>query len=206
MNDPNGNEQKDEVVRLLKEHESIAAPLQQDAAKVVETTQANRDIAGTVSKLVSGLPSDSAFPDSTWTALKQALQGQNDTARAMARQLKEMTGLYSPQSSSMVSVVAAAVTAAYTSEEIRLQVISAAEELNATIARYPALQDVRGDLVRLGIDRPHPQEKNALDLLKEAEEAIDAPSGSQTSPLVVLIPVREVIDRAIEDLLQRCIG
>lgn len=196
-------EKRKKLIEILDEAEVSHAKLRDQAKKIAEDAQKARDHAR-ITKVIA--ESQSPLSDQEVQRLESSWQQQNDAARSWTGELGESRGVYGPvfQSTILTSTNTATGT-----------VVGAMYDLNQspaiqqTVAFYSALErrqesteQLREAIVRCGLDSRQGDRRSVLEFLNEAEDAIT----SGTSPIAVLIPLREAINAAIESLLRRSRG
>lgn len=71
------------------------------------------------------------------------------------------------------------------------------------LERSPLVEEVKRSMCRLGLDKRGGNSRTPLELLEEAQGALDRPVIQGGGPTTVLIPLRECIDAVITELVRR---
>lgn len=196
-------QEREKVLGLLDEAEKGGAGLQEQAQQIAEKAQSVRDDALITRRIVaSGMQLSPAKLKQLETTWRQ----QNDANRSWAHELRETIVIYGATATGTNVVSTSTVTemnAAIVVSPSNAALSYAVKHYAALAERGNAADQVRAALTRCALDRRQGDLRSALDLLDDADRAVRQPSGTATSPTAVLIPLREAIGAAVQELLKR---
>jgi hypothetical protein len=198
------------VLHEAVEEQRSALEAMQRNVRLVQQVTDNRHITAEIAD---------ALPREDVRRLTVEWQRANDATRAMAREAREWYGVYSPVFlTTATTTSASSVTAAVSLPDIgaavdRLRrnpeqksIRDKAANIAALLGRHDVLRIVMDEMKRCGLDQGRGGRRSPLALLKEAELALEQPSGPEVSITGALIALRQSIERAVLDLLGRCVG
>ncbi len=206
MTDDRGTESKDELLRLLEEAIDEDSTLRIKAQTVVEGATLAQDVATCLRSCVSAAPDDSVFDARTWERLRNTWQVHNSIARLVGKALS------SAQSFALTAQAAGATTSVSFAERSNQQfetpwlksaLLPAAKRLDAVLQRRPLVTDVGASLVRLRLDQKRGSGRGPFEMLEDSRLALERPPGGDSSPVAVLIGLREAIHIVLAQLLTR---
>lgn len=190
------------LIEILDEAEQLHANAQQQAHELSGQFQLNSDQARMMRELAKRFP----FKSEDAERLTITWRRQNDATRAVSHELRETLQVYGLSANHTIYTTTSSVSEAFSITAIPLEpdALSYVQEVNKLVDRGHLLERLRAGLRRCGLDRGQAGKRSALDLIEDAERAISAPSGSQTSPTAALVPLREGIGTAIRNVFGRC--
>jgi hypothetical protein len=189
---------KEELLHILKDVDSEAATIESMGQGMIHAARLSRDVASPMLDIITNLPLGSLQP------------GQLDGTLASWRDWKESThelkGLQ-PAVSSFVAVSSGTTNTAVSFVSNNFfpsqQVQDAKTRLFQVLDRSPLVEQVRSSMIRLGLNSRGGNARTALDLLDEAQAALERPVIKDGGPTSVLIALRESIDATITELIRR---
>lgn len=198
-------EKKDELVRLLSDVDSQARRLETLGQEVVRSARLSRDVVGPIRDFVSRVPAEALSPDQldrqaeSWR-LWRVLADEVEASRITVNSFYAASFAASSTSSEAIAMVA---FPSPPSPSVRAGIESAKLRLHQTLERFPLIDRARSSMRRLGLDSRGGSYRTPLDLLNEAQGALDHPVFQEGGPVSILIPLRESINSTIAELLRR---
>lgn len=211
MSNDGETQRKDKLLKVLKDAEDTAAPLENKGQEVVRIARNSRDLAKSFSKFIDAVPaSNSVISQHDWNELTKTWQSHNDSARDLTRVLTEAIPGYALRAQVTALSTSSTVTASF-AVRINFPMIEpalqkAAKEMDAIFQREPLMSNVRAAFVQFDLDRSQGTRRSPLNLLMDSRLALEHPAGDESSPVGVLIALREAIDGVITEVLRRCPG
>lgn len=204
MSDKLGDPKKGELQKLVSDAADKAASIQRMGQSLVKGAVQSLDVASCLSQFLQRLPEE-CLPR---TALKHEITGwqmwhkRADQALASAGTVYDFTVAVSTATATTSGTFVNAVLYEQ-SPEIQNAVRFASAQMNKIIECPVLMNEVKSCMKRLGLDRASHSNRGPLDLLEEAYAALERPSGSESSPVAVLISLRESVNMTLSELLRR---
>jgi hypothetical protein len=200
VDEGHGPDRKKELLRILDDAERAASSVKSKGHDLVESATYSEGLVQHLRPVLQDLPDDSALPAETWEDLIDAWEGHAVQLGSVFKVMHSAEPLF------FATGAAASLTTTTSSIAFSSYVIKPSpslDALNSYLVRPSLLDEVRGALRRLELDRIRPGTRSPLSLLDEAADAIARPSASPPSPASVLLPIREAILATVASLLQR---
>lgn len=172
-----------------------AVMLEQTAQEIAKTARLQRDLIPALRECIRAAPTDPATQKEIRRQVA-AWEGVREVTEGLAGGLA-LAASYTATSGAALNTTV--MFASYTTvpQEAR-------ERVEDILQRAPLLEEVRAGLRRLGLDAPVPGRRSSLQLLQEAEAALEIPAGGEDGGAIgALLPVRQCIDSAIDELMRR---
>ncbi len=184
----------------------MGASLQEEAQHVVESANHLRDLAACMRECILSAPDDSVMPEDQWNRLVSGWRAPSAIGRAVLRAL--VSGQSFAVTAQAVTVTTSMTlseysTAAYEHPWRKIGAEPAARRLESILLRQAQLPQAQALFKEFGLDQFHGSSRSPQQLLEDARLALDRPSGSEVSPVPVLIPLRESIHALLAALLRR---
>jgi hypothetical protein len=204
-NDKKNSAKKDEFLHILKDVNNDAQNMIAKGREIVEQGQFIADLASCNEEYISCIPDDSALSQKQWNN-QIASWGRLHTYASSANsiygtvdRLHFATDSSSVASSAAISVACIPSLPPPSQEPAR----RAFERFELIIEKSNMLQKVEREIKRLALTTSTTDSQSILSLLTQADQAFRVPSISGVSPMAVLLPLREAINRIFADLLLR---
>jgi hypothetical protein len=191
----------DELIETLKETEQLHETGKREAQGLTGQFQLGSDEA----RFVRDLAERQLIQREAAERLTTSFRQRNDAARAALHTLRENKEVFRVVSSGTAFFTSTTVAQTFSvgDMDLDLEALGYVRRVTQLYDRQPILEQVRQGLVRCGLDRGRGK-RSALEHLEEAERAYAAPSGEGTSPIAVLVALREAIGTAVDDMHTRC--
>ena len=196
---------KDELLQVLSQVEAQAQRLEVLGQDIVRSARFSGDVVGPVRDLllhipVSNLSSERLDREVTgWRSWCVAATEVENTRTSV----NSFVALASAVASSSCETFMVVSVAPSLAPSVRLTVEDAEARLRQVFDRFPLLEQATSAMQRLELDRPASTRRTPLQLLSEAQGALEQPSLQGGGPASVLIPLRGCIDATIAELLRR---
>lgn len=197
---------KNELLRLLSAVESQAPNLEALGQDIARSARLSRDIASCVRDLVSQIPHDNLVPDEqwnqqidgwrSWEAVANGLQGSHTLVNSFVA-VSEATTVTTSGAMFDLTFISPA------SPPLQKAIETAKTRFSQAVERFPLADEARASMKRLHLDSRGGTYRTAMELLIEAEGALDRPVFNEGGPVSVLIPLRECINVAVSELIRR---
>lgn len=191
----------DELIETLKETEQLHETGKREAQDLTAQFQLGSDEA----RLVRDLAERQFIRREAAEKLTSSFRQRNDAARIALYTLRENKQMFSVVSTGTAFTTSATVLQTFDVGNMDLdpEALGYVRRATRLYDRQPASDRVRQGLKRCGLDSGRGR-RSALDHLEDAERAYAAPSGESTSPVAVLVSLREAIGTAVDDVHARC--
>jgi hypothetical protein len=188
-------QRKQTLLRLLSEASAESARIEEATREANQAAHFSGEAARAEHDVVACTPAEN-LPEQEVRYRLQVWGGWKDEAVKYGEQVVAFSADFVATS---YAVTSSSNTVIFSSEWSSLtpEVQSAQARMVRVWDRIPLVEKARAEMQRLGLDRPRPASRSALDLLNEAALSF---GGGATA---VLIPVREAINTAVEQLLLR---
>lgn len=189
---------KKELLHILAGVEPMAAEIESMGQEIIYGARLTRDVASPTRDIITNLPAGSLQP------------GQLDNLLASWRDLTESTSQLKrvqPAVSSFAAIASGTtnttVSFITTVSFVPEQAQDGKKRLFQVFERSPLVDRVRSSMIRLGLNSRGGTARSALDLLNEAQAALEYPVVKDGGPTAVFISLRESINAAITELIRR---
>ncbi|MGH2359081.1 MAG: hypothetical protein ACRDGM_00840 [bacterium] len=196
---------KDELLQILSEVESQAQRLEVLGQDIVRSARLSRDVVGPIRDLlfyvpVGNLSSERLDREVTGWRSWYVAAGELENTRTSVNSFVALSSAVASSSCETFTVVSAAPDLV---PSVRTTVANAEARLRQVFERFPLLEQAASAMRRLGLDTPAGNRRTPLQLLSEAQGALEQPSVQAGGPASALIPLRECLDSTIAELLRR---
>jgi hypothetical protein len=203
--DKKNSAKKDEFLHILKDVKHDAKKMIEKGREVIERGQFIADLASCNEEYISCIPDDSALSQKQWNNQIESwgrLHTYADSANSIygtVDRLHFATDSTSVSSSAAISMACIPSLPPPSQEQAR----RAFERFESIIEKSNILQELETEIKRLDLTTSTTNSQSIFSLLTQADQAFRVPSISGVSPMAVLLPLREAINRTFADLLQR---
>lgn len=196
------DDEQNELLEALLESERLQRKLQEDLQRGVGLTQSSLDNTRATIELAR----HGVIRGANALRLSATYHALNDEARALTHVMQEPIYAYGTAAAQTAGVVStAAIELSLEQQNDPPQELTSALQRHFDLTmRADALEELRADLVRCGLNKQRGGNRSPLDLLNECAAALYQPSRIEVSPTSALIPLRGAIGRTVLDLLARC--
>lgn len=206
MSEDNKNsKKKNELLDILKNVKRDADDITSKGREIVKQGQLISDLASANEEYINCIPDDSGLPQNRWDTQINSWGRLHDYASTAITIYGKMDRLTFATDSTSVSSSAAISTVHIpnlpppSQEPAR----NAFKKFYNIIEKSNQVKDLETEIQRLGLTTSHPNSESILSLLTQADQSFKVPSFMEVSPMAVLIPLREAINRTFADLLPR---
>lgn len=196
---------KKQLLNEVQATKSEAQDLVLSGQKIIEDGQRVIDLTEAVENVFKQLPTDSCVSSGelekqieTWKIAKKGILMAKETL--LGANINNPIFLVSTTASTIGSQ---ALFDEFPSQYNRQPFIQAIGKLENVLDKMEWVQLAEEQLIRLSLDTSSSSKQSALSQLRQAKEAFLRPVTSEISPAAILIPIREAINTAIDDLLRR---
>jgi hypothetical protein len=196
---------KDKLVRLLSDVETQAQRLETLGQDIARSARLSRDVVSPVRDLVSQLPAD-VLTSGHWDRLVESWRlwqikaGELATSHTAVNSFNAVSFTVTSTSSEAIAVV---VRSSPLSSQIPADIESTMSRFHQTLERFPLIDNARSSMKRLRLDVRRGSKRTPMELLNEAQEALERPVSQEGGTVSILIALRECIHSTIGDLLRR---
>jgi hypothetical protein len=196
------DEKKAEAIRLLENAEHEAVKVEAVVQEIGKNARFVRDVARPFAQILRGIPADQ-MPPGGWDYQIESWRIWHSGA---AEAQKMLSGIVPIGAMTYASVNSTFTTASMFFSQDQQKFPPGDAEAYAAVSQIIERQGLAGkataSMQRLGLDRHVGDRRSAVDLLHEANGAMERPV-VEDGVTSVLIPLRESIDSVIAELLRR---
>ena len=189
---------KAKLLHILKDVDSVAATIESLGQGMIHAARLSRDVASPMLDIITNLPTGSLEPGQLDIIL--ASWGDwTDSANQLKGSQPALSSFVAVSSGTTNTAVSFVLNNFFPSQQVQ----EAKTKLFQVLDRSPLVEQVRSSMIRLGLNSRGGTSRTALDLLDEAQAALERPVVKDGGPTSVLISLRESIDAAITELIRR---
>ena len=201
------DDRRKKYLSSAEEARSKASNIKAKAQGIVEGMQYMEDLAEKSKAYAASIEDDTAIKDEYWTSGTNAWHSASLAMDKLGQDLeKHADVMYSTVGMTGSAINGMLSPAAYKSETVYKSVTIGNEyyiNLNRTVEKIQWSEQVKNDLVRLGLSHPRGDSLSPYWMIDQAITAFQRPVGTATSPVGTLVQVRSGIDEVLADLLPR---
>lgn len=202
MTNPDDEREKQELLRALAETKQIAPKLIEKGRNLTEAGQSALDWASNLEKLTEKSPSG-FFRNPIFANVSSGFREFNSVAVEQYGKITADETLMQIFHSTATSTAVSTSATAFISFGAKAEAIPELKALEMLLHRSVDVTMVKESMQLLGLDIAHGSTRNPLQLLQTAEEALRRPFANEGYATSVLVPLRESIQGAIDELLKR---
>ncbi len=197
---------KNELVRLLSYVESQAPNLEAIGQDIARSARLSRDVASCLRGLVSQVPRDNLVPDEQWDQQIDSWRSWEAVANGLLGSRTLVNSFVAVSEATTLATSGAMFEDTFISPAfppLQEAIETTKTRFSQIVERFPLADEARASMKRLHLDLRGGTYRTAMELLDEAEGALDRPVFHEGGPVSVLIPLRECINAAVSELIRR---
>jgi hypothetical protein len=201
-------QRKDELVRTISDVKAQAREIELQALETARVARLTQDITAPLQDFVKDVPIEYlAAPE--WDRTRDAMRDWRYVATKLQLQWTgTMTSSFGAVTAAVANTCGTALYLTSSTSEIsgvKIEAVEIAEARLGEVFRQNELSvKARSSISRLGLDsQSGPGIRSPVDLLDEAQKALENPSLGEGRAASVLLPLRGCIDRCLDMLLKR---
>jgi hypothetical protein len=198
------SKKRDKLLQILGEVKRDAHDLTSKGRDIVKIGQFAADLANCTEDYIRCIPEDSFFTSRQWDDQIDSWIKWREGAGYALKVFKIQPIEFANNSTSVAT--SAAISSVYISflpQSVQGQARKAYEKYEQLLEQSNVIQELEAEIHRLGMAHAKTGRTSILSHLQQSYQAYKTPSTKEVSPSAVLIPLREAIDLALDELLKR---
>lgn len=203
MSEEPKNKNKNELLKLLVDVEKTAPALEEMGQDIVRAARLSRDVASCFRNVVSNIPNDDLLDEEHWKRNIYGWKAWHNLASDVGRARTSVNSFVASSTSTTVTTSGIMFEIGFVPQDLRVTIETAKTQFAQIVERTPMADTARASMRRLRLDIRGGGKRTALELLDEAQGALDHPSARESGAVSVLVTLRECLNTVLSELLRR---